>query len=269
MTYDAHRIAGVFGRAAAVYDTVIPFFAEFGARLVALAELQLGESVLDVGCGRGATLFPAADRVGVDGRVVGVDLSEEMVRLLESDVARRGLHHATVRQMDAHVLDVDPGTFDVVLCSFVLHLLPDPEGAAAAMVGALRVGGRCAAASPTGAQPDWDFLGPLFGDHARRAGVAMVMPFRPQFDVAALLAGAGLEVTTALTERVEFHFADEQAWWDWAWSHGMRALLEALTPSDLAALKRDLYAELDRIRTAAGIPMAQTAAFVVAEKRAG
>jgi hypothetical protein len=53
-----------------VYDTVIPFFATIGARLVELAELRPGESVVDVGAGRGATLVPAAERVGPAGRVL-------------------------------------------------------------------------------------------------------------------------------------------------------------------------------------------------------
>ena len=269
MTYDPHQIAAVFGRAAATYDTVLPFFGEFGARLVELAGLRRGESVLDVGCGRGATLLPAAERVGPEGTVLGVDLAEEMVTLLGADIAARGLSGASVRQMDVQALEVDSGSFDVVLCSFVLHLLPDPAQAAGAMVRALRVGGRCVAASPTGARPDWEFLGPLFGDYAKRAGVPMVMPFRPDFDLAGLLAAAGLDVTVAVTERVEFHFADEQTWWDWAWTQGMRALFEALTPADLDSLREQLFAELRARRTGAGIPMAQTAAFVVAEKRAG
>jgi O-methyltransferase/aklanonic acid methyltransferase len=80
--YGAEDVAAVFGRAADVYDSVIPFFERFGARLVEVADLRPGESVLDVGAGRGATLLPAARAVGPEGRALGVDLSEEMVTLL-------------------------------------------------------------------------------------------------------------------------------------------------------------------------------------------
>ena len=60
--YGAEDVAAVFGRAADVYDSVIPFFERFGARLVEVADLQPGESVLDVGAGRGATLLPPRAR---------------------------------------------------------------------------------------------------------------------------------------------------------------------------------------------------------------
>jgi ubiquinone/menaquinone biosynthesis C-methylase UbiE len=46
----------------------------FGVRLVELADLQAGEWVLDVGCGSGSSLFPAADKVGVHGFAIGVDI---------------------------------------------------------------------------------------------------------------------------------------------------------------------------------------------------
>jgi len=52
MEHDAEEVARVFGRAAPSRDTVIPVFATFGARLVDLAELRPGESVLDAGAGR-------------------------------------------------------------------------------------------------------------------------------------------------------------------------------------------------------------------------
>ena len=222
-----------------------------------------------MGCGRGATLLPAADRVGPGGRVLGVDLSEQMTARLQSEVDRRELAQASVRRADAQALPVDAGSFDIVLCSFVLHLLPEPDRAAAGIVRALRAGGRCVAASPTGLGDDWDFMTMIVGAHAQRAGHPMVVPFRPQFDVAEVLVAAGLDVTETVSERAEFSFSDEQAWWDWAWTQGMRGVLEVLSAADLEALRQDLFAGLGRRRTATGITMTPTAAFVVAEKRAG
>lgn len=83
MSFDPERIAAVFGRAAPTYDSVVPFFTEIGAWLVDHADVRPGESVLDVGCGRGATLFLAAARVGNAGRVLGLDLAPEIVAMLE------------------------------------------------------------------------------------------------------------------------------------------------------------------------------------------
>ena len=266
MSYDPHEIAGVFGRAAATYDTVIPFFAEFGARLVDLAALQPGESVLDVGCGRGATLLPAAERVGPRGRVLGVDLSEEMVALLEDDIATRGLSQAEVRRMDAQALEVAPERFDVVMAGFVLHLLAEPEQGAASIAGALRRGGRCVAAVPIGSGPQWKFMARIFGEYAKRVVRPVPVPFRLDFDLPATLTAAGLHVTTTTTEEVDFVFADEQVWWDWGWTQGVRGFFEALSPADLEALRREMFAELAALKTAEGIRAGQTAVFVVAEK---
>ena len=72
------EIAGVFGRAAPIYDRIGPrFFAHFGRRLVELAEVPSGARVLDVATGRGAALFAAAEAVGRHGHVTGIDLSEQ------------------------------------------------------------------------------------------------------------------------------------------------------------------------------------------------
>src|SRR3989304_293677 len=69
------RTAAVFNRAASTYDQVGPrFFAHYGLRLVELAQIPQGSVVLDVASGRGASLFPAVDRIGPSGRAVGIDL---------------------------------------------------------------------------------------------------------------------------------------------------------------------------------------------------
>ncbi len=266
MSHSAHDVAAVFGRAAHVYDTVVPFFAEFGARLVDAAGLRAGEAVVDVGSGRGAALLPAAERVAPHGRAVGVDLSPEMVALLAGELGRRGLAQASVIHGDAEALRLDDGEFDVALASFVLHLLPDPARAAAELHRVVAPGGRCAVSAPSATGPGWEFLGRLFGAFAPRAKAPVALPFRPDFDLAGVVAAAGFAVAEATVETATFAFADEHAWWDWAWSHGMRSLFEVLDESDLAALQREAFVELEKLATPEGISLEQSAAFVVATK---
>ena len=268
MDYDAEDVAAVFGRAAHVYDTVIPFFATFGARLVELADLRVGESVLDVGSGRGATLLPAAERVGPTGRVVGVDLSDGMVALLGRDLERLGFTNAAVLRMNAESLELEPESFDVALSSFVLHLLPHPEAAAEGVRRAIRPGGRVAMSAPTGAGGHWDFLMRLFRQFGPRAVRPIPMPFRSDFDLASVLENAGFSLLQTVDEEIEFSFAEEQEWWDWAWSAGLRALFEALSPSDLEQLRDEAFSEVRALRTPDGVPLQQRARFVVARKPA-
>jgi ubiquinone/menaquinone biosynthesis C-methylase UbiE len=83
------------------------FFSYFGCRLVELSGLHDGASVLDVGCGRGATLFPVAERVGRSGIVIGVDLSETKVDETAREIEYLGLGNAKVRHMDAEALETD------------------------------------------------------------------------------------------------------------------------------------------------------------------
>jgi ubiquinone/menaquinone biosynthesis C-methylase UbiE len=150
--------------------------------------------VLDVGSGRGATLLPAAGRVGPTGRVLGVDLSEEMVGLLGLEIEHRGVTNAEARRMDAEALDVADNSFDVALSSFVLHLLPHPDAAAGELRRVLRPGGRVAASAPTGAGRQWDFLMRLFRRFAPRATRSVPLPIRANFDLASILSSAGFEV---------------------------------------------------------------------------
>src|SRR5689334_4965853 len=74
------RIAGIFDRAAPTYDqTGVEFFGPPGRELVRLAGIAAGQRVLDLGCGRGNVLFPAAEAVGPTGEVIGVDFAPGML----------------------------------------------------------------------------------------------------------------------------------------------------------------------------------------------
>ena len=75
-----YEIGQLFDRASKTYDSIgSSFFAHFGSKMVSFAEINSGARALDVACGRGAILFPAAKAIGPHGQIVGIDLSEAMV----------------------------------------------------------------------------------------------------------------------------------------------------------------------------------------------
>ena len=129
--------------AAAVYEPLWqPQLAGAHARLLARASLAPVERVLDVACGTGLVAFAAADAVGPEGRVVGVDLSGRMVDAARRRAQERGVRHATFARMDAERLDLPDATFDVALCALGLMYVPDPVQALREMRRVLRPGGR-------------------------------------------------------------------------------------------------------------------------------
>ena len=112
------------------------------ARLLALADIQPGERVLDVACGTGLVTFAAAEAVGAGGSVVGTDLSQEMVARAADTARARGVTNATFERMDAEDLRCAPHAFDAVLCALGLMYVPDPQHAVAEMHRVLRPRGR-------------------------------------------------------------------------------------------------------------------------------
>ena len=105
------------------------------------AGVSAGMRCLDVGCGGGDVSFDLASLVGITGSVVGVDIDATKI-----DLARGDAEQAEVPTIEFRVADVTGGLgaedYDVVYARFVLTHLPDPEAGLAAMLRALRPGGR-------------------------------------------------------------------------------------------------------------------------------
>jgi ubiquinone/menaquinone biosynthesis C-methylase UbiE len=142
------QIAGLFSQVWPTYDEVgPPVFGYFGRRLVEFAEIKSGDKVLDVAAGKGAVLFPAAERVGPAGRVIGIDLSAGMVAETRRRVEEAGGNEylpAEIYEMDAENLEYSDSTFDNVLCGFALFFFPHREQALAAFRRVLKSDGRIA-----------------------------------------------------------------------------------------------------------------------------
>lgn len=115
-------------------------------RLLELADLHLGERVLDVACGDGLVSFRVSEIVGAQGMVVCDDISEEMIRHAESLRVKKGIHNLRFERRDAEAPVTGETSFDAALCSLGLMYVPDPERALRAMFDALRPNGRAVAA---------------------------------------------------------------------------------------------------------------------------
>lgn len=112
----------------------------------AIAALREGESVLDLGCGGGFDAFLAARQVGPGGRVIGVDMTADMIAKARANATRVGARHVEFRLGEIERLPVADASVDVILSNCVINLSPDKAAVFAEAFRVLREGGRLAIA---------------------------------------------------------------------------------------------------------------------------
>ncbi len=146
--HHAGATPGVLIRWARRYDWLVALLflgQESRARehMLDLTGVTAGEHVLDVGCGTGTLALAAAQRVGAGGRVHGVDAAAEMVTRATDKAARHAVP-VTFETAVAQSLPCADASFDVVLCTLVLHHLPADTraGALSEIQRVLKPGGR-------------------------------------------------------------------------------------------------------------------------------
>jgi ubiquinone/menaquinone biosynthesis C-methylase UbiE len=243
-------LAGVFDRASETYDAVgVDYFGIIAQYLIDDADPQPGERVLDVGCGRGAVLFRAAEAVGAGGHVTGIDLAPGMVTATARDIAEQGLRNAEVRHADAQEPQLDDATYDVVLASLSLFFLPRPPDALAGYRRVLRPGGRIAFTTFAGNDPRWAWLEEtrkrFVGEHdVRPPGVHY---FGSDEAIAALVEGAGFVDVTSRTYHFDVRFENAEQWWTWTWSQTMRGAWERLSDETMGLVRAHVNDNLERI----------------------
>ena len=266
-------MAAIFDRVADSYDQVgIPWFTPIAEALVREAAPRPGEHALDVGCGRGAALFPLAAAVGPSGRVTGIDLASRMVEATIAATQARGLTQVDVRVADAGAPGLPASSFDLLVSSLVLFFLPDPAAALAGWRDLLVPGGRLAISTFGARDPAWASLDGIFGPYlppqmldARTTGASG--PFASDAGVEALVASAGFRDMRTAALDVEAVFTDVDQWRAWSWSHGQRAMWEAVPDTDHAAVHAAAAAHLERCRADDGmIRLAQRARFTLAAR---
>jgi SAM-dependent methyltransferase len=111
---------------------------------ITLAELQPGQTVLDLGSGAGLDCFFAANKVGGTGKVIGVDMTPEMIERARSGAKRMNISNVEFRQGYIEELPVDSNTVDVIISNCVINLSPDKSMVFAETFRVLKPGGKLA-----------------------------------------------------------------------------------------------------------------------------
>jgi arsenite methyltransferase len=111
---------------------------------ITLAKLQPGETVLDLGSGGGLDCFLAARQVGPTGRVIGVDMTPEMLARARSSAERMKVQNVEFREGFLESMPVEDASVDVIISNCVINLSPDKPQVFREMARVLKPGGRIA-----------------------------------------------------------------------------------------------------------------------------
>ena len=106
------------------------------------AAVQPGERVLDLGSGAGIDALIAARQTGLDGQVIGVDFTAEMIARAQATAERKGFQNVEFRLGEIENLPVEDESVDLVISNCVINLVPDKRRAFAEIYRVLKPGGR-------------------------------------------------------------------------------------------------------------------------------
>jgi len=242
---DAKRRAQETYNAAAEFfdEPALAFWDRFGRATVDRLELQPGGVALDACAGSGASAIPAAERVGPNGRVVAVDLADNLLALARAKAERQGIRHLETCHGDIQALDYPPASFDAVIIVFGVFFLPDMAAGTAALWRLVRPGGQLAVTTwgPRLFEPAnsefWDAVDQVRPDLTRAYNPweALTEPDK----VGALLAAAGAQRARVEAVTDSHPLRSPEDFWTIVQGSGYRATYDAMSADERHAV-RDL-----------------------------
>jgi len=109
---------------------------------VAFSRIKEGDTVLDLGCGAGIDCFLAAKRVGENGKVIGIDMTGEMINKAKLNAQKMGFKNIEFILAEIENLPVEDNTIDIIITNCVINLTPDKTKAFKEAYRILKVGGK-------------------------------------------------------------------------------------------------------------------------------
>ncbi len=266
---DDHKtwVSNIFDRAAPEYGKKSSsFFTHFGKRLVEQVPVHAGSYGLDVATGKGAVLFPLAQAIGPSGKVIGVDISQQMLQETAKEVRAENIDWVDLQQMDAEHLNFPDNCFDVVFCGFALFFLPSIPTALSEFKRVLKPGGTLAVSI----WGDDSGLDKLAGEEIKKinnTNSLFATPLWSGTELQKFLNNAGFNNIKISEESMTFFHNSSEEWWESLWTHATRAKLEQLTHDQIKALREKLIKKCNDLSTEQGIPEKLQVFYGTAQKK--
>jgi len=231
------KAAATYNAASDFYDhPANTFWERYGRRTVERLALPPGARVLDVCCGSGASALPAAEAVGPNGSVTGVDLAGNLLELARAKAKQRGLTNIHFETGDMTNLRFDADSFDVVVCVFGIFFVPDMEAALRELARVVRARGRLAITTwgPRFFEP----VSTAFWDSVREVRSDLYKSFNPwdrisePETVRSLLASASLSEIEVVPESDAQPVNSPEDWWAAVAGSGYRGTVDQLSASE-------------------------------------
>ena len=223
-------------------DEPLNFWDLIGKRTVTNLKLQVGAKVLDVGCGTGASALPAAQAVGKNGRVVGVDLAARLLDRARTKARAANLENVEFRLADT-ALNYPDASFDAVVSVFSVFFVPDMEGLVRELWRMVRPGGKLAVTTwgPRIFEPAYSRWLTAVGKE--RSDLANAFnPWDRITDVVSvrkLLHDGGVKDAEVIAEELFQPLRSPDDWWTIALGSGLRWTIDQMGPETAARVRAD------------------------------
>ncbi len=244
------KAAATYNAASDFYDhPVNSFWERYGRGTVARLRINAGARLLDVCCGSGASAIPAAETVGPQGFVLGVDLAEDLLTLGRAKAKDRDLNNIEFRVGDMLDLQLTAIGFDTVICVFGIFFVPDMRGAVRELWRHVRPGGQLAITTwgPRFFEP----VNTVFWNAVRTARPDLYKGFNPWDRISQaealreLFIQAGAEVPDIAAEMTSHALGSPEDWWPMVLGTGYRGTIEQLDAGARRSVRKEC---LDFIR---------------------
>lgn len=250
------------------------YWEDFGTRLVELSSISRGARVLDIGMGRGASLFPALDKAGKNGYVLGIDSSEMMVNETHKDILHRNICNAEVKHMDAQYLDFKEESFDNIICGFGFGYLMLSVEKLNGILRVLKKGGQ-AGFSIWGIQEDQKWLTEIVnkylpqGNQNKNIRTPDITKFDTVEDISRILNDFGFVNIKVHHENSEVIYKDAKEWWQEMWTNAVRGIfeqIEGLGYDVFMEFKKDICKGLEKFDRGNGLCFNMPVIYAFGEK---